>query len=214
MAYCLRILRLTPAGLSPIVNIGIMELFDPKTECPDDSQTEDARGFIQVYTGNGKGKTTAALGLAFRAAGHGRKTYIAQFCKGQRYGELEAVRKLSPLITIKQFGRKGFIHVTDDPDEIDIRQAQNGLHEALEVMCSRHFDIIVLDEINIALHFHLIDETEIHAFLDQKPPPIEVILTGRYAPDSLIRRADLVTEMTEVKHYYRKGVQARLGIEK
>jgi len=185
-----------------------------KPEQPQNPPTDDAPGRIQIYTGNGKGKTTAALGLALRAAGHGRKTYIAQFCKGQPYGELDAVKKLSPLIIIEQFGRKGFIHVTDNPDEIDIRQARKGLSKALKAMRSLRFDIIILDEINIALHFHLVGEDDVHSFLDQKPLRTEVVLTGRYAPDSLIRRADLVTEMAEIKHYYAKGIQARTGIEK
>lgn len=191
-----------------------MKNIEKETKPPGDVQTEEARGCIQIYTGNGKGKTTAALGLALRAAGHGLKTYMAQFCKGQRYGELDAAKKISPWITIEQFGRTGFVHVKPDPDEIDIRLAQHGLAAALEAMLSLRFDIIILDEINIALHFHLVGETDVHDFLDRKPPRIEIILTGRYAPDSLIRRADLVTEMTEVKHYYRKGLQARPGIEK
>ena len=179
-----------------------------------ESRQEKFKGAIQVYTGNGKGKTTAALGLALRAAGHGLKTYFCQFLKGQDYGELEAVRKLSPLITIEQFGRKGFIHVTENPDQEDIDRARNGLRQCARMMESGKYRILVLDEVNVAVHFNLFSEKEIHDFLDKKPQDMEVILTGRYAPDSFIARADLVTEMKEIKHYYKEGVQARKGIEK
>jgi len=180
----------------------------------DRAQDKEFKGYIQVYTGNGKGKTTAALGLALRAAGHGFKTYFGQFLKGQDYGELSAIQKLSSLITIEQFGRKGFIHVTENPDKEDIDRAQQGLRKCTKMMKSLKYRIIVLDEINVAVHFNLFTEKEIHDFLDEKPEDIEVILTGRYAPESFIDRADLVTEMKEIKHYYKKGIQARLGIEK
>ncbi|MFQ6038887.1 MAG: cob(I)yrinic acid a,c-diamide adenosyltransferase, partial [Candidatus Aminicenantales bacterium] len=118
------------------------------------------------------------------------------------------------LITVEQFGRKGFIHVTENPDEQDIRRARKGLEKCLKAMTSGTYQIIVLDEINVALHFNLLTEEEVLAFLDKKPEGVEVILTGRYAPRSLKRRADLVTEMKDIKHYYRKGVKAREGIEK
>jgi len=172
------------------------------------------KGYVQVYTGNGKGKTTAALGLALRAAGHGYGVYFGQFLKGQMYGELISVKKLSPLITIEQFGRKGFIHVTKDPDREDIERAKRGLKKCLEAMISRKYRIIVLDEINVAVDLNLLTESEVHKFLDKKPEDVEVILTGRYAPPSFIKRAELVTEMKEKKHYYQKGVMARKGIEK
>ncbi|MGB8952785.1 MAG: cob(I)yrinic acid a,c-diamide adenosyltransferase [Candidatus Aminicenantales bacterium] len=172
------------------------------------------KGYIQVYTGNGKGKTTAALGLALRAAGHGFRTYIGQFLKGHWYGELASVKKLSPIITIEQFGRRGFIHVTENPEDEDIRRAQRGLKKCYEAMRSKKYRLVILDEINVALYFHLISEKDVHEFLDQKPEDVEIILTGRYAPASLVRRADLVTEMKEKKHYYQKNVKARKGIEK
>jgi cob(I)alamin adenosyltransferase len=177
-------------------------------------QEQKFKGYIQVYTGNGKGKTTAALGLALRAAGHGLKTYFGQFLKGQDYGELSAIQKLSSFITIEQFGRKGFIHVTENPDKEDIERAQKGLEKCTKIMKSRKYHIIILDEINVAVHFNLFSEKEIHDFLDKKPGDMEVILTGRYAPESFIKRADLVTEMKEIKHYYHEGIQARQGIEK
>ena len=180
----------------------------------DRAQGEKFKGYIHVYTGNGKGKTSAALGLALRAAGHGFKTYFGQFLKGQDYGELSAIQKLSPLITIEQFGRKGFIHVTENPDVEDIERAQQGLRKCTIMMMSQKYQIIILDEINVAVHFNLFAEKDIIEFLDKKPEEIEVILTGRYAPESFIKRADLVTEMKEIKHYYKSGVQARQGIEK
>jgi cob(I)alamin adenosyltransferase len=172
------------------------------------------KGYIQIYTGNGKGKTTAALGQALRAAGHGLKTFIGQFLKGSEYGELSAVKNLSPLITIEQFGRKGFVHVTKEPEAIDIKKAREGLDKCLEAMLSQKYTVIVLDEINVAIYFNLIMEKDVHALLDKKPEETEVILTGRYAPDSLIERADLVTEMKEIKHYFSSKVQAREGIER
>ncbi len=175
---------------------------------------KEFKGYIQVYTGNGKGKTTAAIGLAVRAAGHQEKTFIGQFLKGQDYGELHVVKNLSPLITIEQFGRKGFYHVTKDPDEEDIQSAKNGLDKCEKAMLSGKYRIIILDEINVTVYFNLLSEKDIHSFLDKKPKDVELVLTGRYAPDSFIERADLVTEMKEVKHYYEKGIQARKGIEK
>ncbi len=172
------------------------------------------RGYIQVYTGSGKGKTTAALGLALRAAGHKQRVYIGQFLKGQMYGELFSAKLLAPYITIEQFGRKGFIHVTKDPDKEDIQKAKRGLKRCLEAMLSLKYRIIILDEINVAVYFKLLTEKEVLEFLSQKPEGVEVILTGRYAPATFIKRADLVTEMKEKKHYYKKGVKAREGIEK
>jgi len=172
-------------------------------------------GYIQIYTGKGKGKTTAALGLALRAAGHGLKTYIGQFLKGQKYGELDSIKKLSPLISIEQFGRDTFVHVSQqNPDKEDIEKANQGLRTCLKTMLSGLYDIIILDEVNVALYFKLIKEKDILAFLDRKPKNIEVILTGRYAPESLLAKADLVTEMKDIKHYYSVGIKARDGIER
>ncbi len=175
---------------------------------------DDHKGYVQIYTGNGKGKTTAALGLALRAAGHGKKTFIGQFLKGQDYGELHALKRLSSQITIQQFGRSSFIHVTHDIDPEDVAMVLDGLMTCLEAMLSGKYDLIILDEINVAIYFKLINEAEIHKFLDRKPERTEVVLTGRFAPDSLIERADLVTEMKEIKHYYTQKVKARDGIER
>ena len=169
------------------------------------------KGFLQIYTGDGKGKTTAALGLALRAAGHGLRTYIAQFMKGQTYGELKSIN-LVPEMEIEQFGKDTFIHI-DQATPKDIQMAQHGLRKAKEKMLSGEFSIIILDEINMAVYFKLLTVTEVLDFISAKPKSIELILTGRRAPDELIQRADQVTEMKEIKHYYSQGVDARDGIE-
>ncbi len=170
------------------------------------------KGYVHVYSGNCKGKTTAALGLAFRAMGHGLKTYIGQFMKGQQYGELEAAKLVKPYITIEQYGKTGFIHVKNPPDPEDIRMAREGLAKACLAM-TKGYDIIVFDEIITAHHFHLISLDEMLNIINNKPDNVEIILTGRYAPKELIDAADLVTEMVEIKHYYQQGVGARDGIE-
>ena len=172
------------------------------------------KGFIQVYTGNGKGKTTAALGLALRAAGRGLRVFIGQFLKGQVYGELASLERFSPLVRVEQFGRKGFVHVTENPDDEDVALARKGLERCAEAMTSGSFRIVILDEINVAVHFKLISEDELRAFLGRRPDDVEVVLTGRYAPGWLLEAADLVTDMVEVKHPYQKGIKAREGIEK
>lgn len=173
---------------------------------------EFSEGYVQVYTGDGKGKTTAALGLAIRAAGHGLRTYIGQFMKGQRYGELEALRD-NPYVTIEQFGEVHHIY-EDTVTANDVDRAQRGLELAREAMHSGQYDILVLDEINVAIWFGLIETEEVLAFLDTRPVDVEVVLTGRRAPQELIDRADLVTEMRLVKHYYEQDVIARRGIER
>jgi cob(I)alamin adenosyltransferase len=172
------------------------------------------KGYIQIYTGNGKGKTTAALGLSLRAAGSGFRTYIGQFMKGQRYGELSAVKKLAPLVTIEQFGRRTFLHVTKTPDPEDIRRARRGLERCRAAMLSGKYDIVVLDEVNVAVFFNLLSVADVLSVLDERPVSVELVLTGRTAPPAFISRADLVTEMRERKHYYQKNVPARRGIEK
>jgi cob(I)alamin adenosyltransferase len=172
------------------------------------------RGYVQVYTGNGKGKTTAALGLAFRALGRGLKSYIGQFMKGQKYGELDAARLVPDYITIEQYGKDTFVHIKDPPNPVDVNMAKKGLEKARAAMLSGNYDIIVLDEINTAHHFHLITLEEMLEMIKQKPDGVELILTGRYAPHELIDAAHLVTEMTEIKHYYKEDIPARDGIER
>ena len=170
------------------------------------------QGYIQVYTGNGKGKTTAALGLALRASGHGFHTYIAQFMKGQKYGELKAIAAI-PFITIEQFGKDTFIHI-DQATADDIKQAEHGLIKAKRAMLSNKYKIVVLDEINVALFFKLLSINQVLEFIKAKPCSVELILTGRRVPAEIIELADLVTEMNEVKHYYQAGVLARDGVER
>ena len=170
-----------------------------------------SKGYIQVYTGNGKGKTTAALGLALRAVGAGKNVFFAQFVKGKIYSEIEAVRKFVPGITIKQYGLGCFI--VEKPTEADIQAAQTGLAETAKILKSEKYDVVVLDEATIALYYQLFSIDELLDVLKNKKPETEVVITGRYAPPELIEMADLVTEMKEVKHYYTKGIEARKGIE-
>jgi cob(I)alamin adenosyltransferase len=176
----------------------------------------DARvkGMIQIYTGTGKGKTTAALGLALRAIGHGQKVFIIQFMKGdEKTGELLSAEKLAPSLTIQPVGREGFI-VKDHIDPIDLRYAQQGMDLAREVIKNGAHDILILDEINVAVSFGLIPTQEVLQLLDKKPAGMELVLTGRYAPPEFLERADLVTEMKNIKHYYEKGVPNRVSIER
>lgn len=173
------------------------------------------KGFIQVYTGNGKGKTTAALGLALRAAGRGRRTYFGQFLKGRRSGEALAAARLAPLLVIEQFGRQGFVIIKEGepPDDEDAALARAGLEKCREAMLSGRFDLVVLDEVCVAVDLGLLAEADVLGFLDAKPEGVEVVLTGRGATPALLARADLVTEMAARKHYFDKGVRAREGIE-
>ena len=171
-----------------------------------------SKGYVQVYTGDGKGKTTAALGLALRAAGHGMRTYVGQFMKGQAYGELEALRD-HPHITIEQYGHVRCVHREEVTAE-HVERAHRGLERACEAMLSGEYDVVVLDEANVSIWFGLLTVQEVLAFVDERPEHVELILTGRRAPQELIDRADLVTEMKEIKHYYEQGVPARRGIER
>lgn len=169
------------------------------------------KGYIHIYTGEGKGKTTAALGLALRAVGAGKKVFIGQFAKGQIYAEIEAISQYLPNITTQQYGLRCFIE--HEPDTNDKNAAQKGLEDARHIIDSNEYDMVILDEINIALLYNLISIDSVKVLLQNKAPKCELILTGRYAPYELIQMADLVTEMREVKHYFRQGVAARKGIE-
>jgi cob(I)alamin adenosyltransferase len=169
------------------------------------------KGYIQVYTGNGKGKTTAAFGQALRAQGAGLKVFIGQFVKGKTYNENIAITKYLKNITVKQYGLGCFI--VDTPTVKDIEAAQKGLDEMKKVIHSGMYDVVIMDEVNIALYYKLFDVEEIMELMKNKPDQLELILTGRYAPDEIIKLADMVTEMKEIKHYYQQGVEARIGIE-
>jgi cob(I)alamin adenosyltransferase len=169
------------------------------------------KGYIHVYTGNGKGKTTAAFGLALRAAGAGLHVYIAQFVKGMAYSELNAFARFDNLITIEQFGRGCFIH--NKPTQEDIIAARNGLEQVRNMILSCTWDVVILDEANIALQFGLFTAEDLINMIEIKPTSMELVITGRNADPRIIERADLVTEMREIKHYYSQGVKARVGIE-
>jgi cob(I)alamin adenosyltransferase len=171
------------------------------------------KGYIQVYTGDGKGKTTAALGQVLRAAGHGLKSIVIQFMKGDiKYGELEAVKKFNGLVTIKQMGRASFVN-RNNPAPKDIQMAQDAVRLARDVLTNGDFDIVVLDEVNVAADFKLISIEDILELCEIKPANVELLLTGRSAAREVIEVADLVTEMKCIKHYYDQEVAARTGIE-
>lgn len=172
------------------------------------------RGCVQVYTGSGKGKTTAALGLAFRAVGSGLKVLVLQFLKGEENetGERVSALRLAPDLEIRARGGKGFVDPLD-PAPGAGQMARETLEEARREMVSGRWDLVILDEINVAIHFGLVPLQAVMEMLDARPHGVEVVLTGRQAPAELMNRADLVTEMREVKHYYKAGIPARKGIE-
>jgi cob(I)alamin adenosyltransferase len=173
------------------------------------------KGLVIVYTGDGKGKTTAALGTAFRAWGRGWKTLFVQFIKGTwHYGELDAAEKLHPSIEIRPMGI-GFVHIMGDnmPLEEHIKAANRALDIARDEMSSETWDIVVLDEVNVAIREKLIDVERVLEVISSKPEWMTLILTGRNAPDELIDAADLVTEMKEIKHPYQRGIKAQKGID-
>lgn len=171
------------------------------------------RGFIQVYTGNGKGKTTAALGLVLRAAGAGLTTCMVQLMKDYPYAELQSLRRLKPWVRLKRYGNDKFARQKNPPGPEDLRAARQALNQARRAMISGEYDLVVLDEICVAIYCGLLTTEAVVALLEEKPRNVELILTGRYCPQQLIEQADLVSEMLEVKHYYQKRVIARAGIE-
>ncbi len=171
-------------------------------------------GLVQVYTGNGKGKTTAALGTALRAVGHRLNVLMIQFLKGGiAYGELQSAKRLAPYLKIVPMGRECFVN-KKNPDPVDVIWARKGWELAERSVRSRKYPIVILDEINVAVEYGLVPLKALTALMQNKPADVEMILTGRYAHPEVIRRADLVTEMKEKKHYYRKGIASRLGIER
>jgi cob(I)alamin adenosyltransferase len=170
------------------------------------------KGYVQVYTGDGKGKTTAALGLAMRAAGAGLKVFFTQFVKGQEYSEINALKRFSDLIVVKQYGRGCFI--VNKPDKADVDAARKGFEDLTRVVTSGDYSVVILDEINIAIHYNLLSVDDILGLIKTRPEHVEIIITGRNADAKIIDAADLVTEMMEIKHYFKDGVAARVGIEK
>ena len=169
------------------------------------------KGYVHVYTGNGKGKTTAAIGLAIRAAGAGMRVYIAQFVKGMHYSELDALDRHADRITLKQYGRDCFIE--KEPEAEDIRAARQGLEEVKGILASGDYQVVILDEANIATRYNLFSPDELIEVVRSKPEAVELVITGRNADPQVVALADLVTEMKEIKHYYNRGVQARPGVE-
>jgi len=176
-----------------------------------------AQGYLQVYTGNGKGKTTAAIGLSIRALGAGLSVYIGQFIKGMRYAEIATLETLAAALgpgrlTVRQYGRGCFIF--RDPEQSDIDAAAEGLAEARAALESGSYGLVILDELNVAVKVGVVSEADALALVAARPPEVELVVTGRYATDAMLAAADLVTEMREVKHYYKNGVEARDGIER
>jgi len=172
----------------------------------------DTHGYVHVYTGDGKGKTTAALGLALRAVGAGWRVFFGQFAKGMECSELTALERLAGSITVRQFGRACFID--RQPEQMDVHCAEQGLMECGEAADSGKYQLLVLDEVNVAVALGLIRLEDLTQLIDGKPRGLELVITGRWAHRSVTQRADLVTEMQEIKHYYSQGVLARTGIEK
>jgi cob(I)alamin adenosyltransferase len=172
-----------------------------------------AKGYTQIYTGDGKGKTSAALGLAFRAAGSGFRSAVIQFMKGQPSGEIDAAVKLGGLVSIEQYGSDRFCRPDDGSFKEHREFALRGLERARAVLAGGGYSIVVLDEIITAAKFGIVSDQDIIALIRSKPETVELVLTGRGASDDIIAQADLVTEMREIKHYYQKGVAPRKGIE-
>ncbi|MBN2493102.1 MAG: cob(I)yrinic acid a,c-diamide adenosyltransferase [Deltaproteobacteria bacterium] len=171
-------------------------------------------GFIHVYTGDGKGKTTAALGQAFRAVGHNLKTLMIMFMKGNiEYGELETARRLAPFMEIREMGRETFVS-RENPEAIDIQWAQDGMKLARKIIRDGAHDLVILDELNVAVDYKLVTVEDVLELFRVKPAHVELILTGRSAHEKIIEAADMVTEMKLIKHYFDKGVEARVGIER
>jgi len=170
------------------------------------------KGYVQIYTGEGKGKTTAALGLALRATGADYKVFIGQFIKSGNYSEIRALGRLSDLVTVEQYGQGRFIK--GQPSDKDKLMARNGLHRLKKIVSSGDYQVVIIDEGNVAVTCKLISHENLLDLIDAKHPDTELIITGRGATPEVMARADLVTEMVPVKHYYQAGVSARVGIEK
>lgn len=169
-------------------------------------------GLIQVYTGTGKGKTTASLGLAMRACGHGLRVYMIQFMKGRiDYGELRVAQNIEGL-TIEQFGRPEFVD-KDNPAKEDVKLAREALQRSEEVILSGKYDMVILDEINAAIEWNLIELEDVVNLLRKRPEGVEIVLTGRYARKEIVDLADLVSEIREIKHPFKRGVHSRVGID-
>jgi len=170
------------------------------------------KGYVQVYTGDGKGKTTASLGLSLRAAGAGLRVYIAQFIKSGDYSEIKALRRFEDLITVEQFGLGRFIK--GRPSDADIQAAAAGIEKIKQVFAAGRHDVVIVEEGNTAAGCGIFPVETLLELMRSRPESVELVITGRGAAPEVIAQADLVTEMQAVKHYYEQGVVARVGIEK
>jgi cob(I)alamin adenosyltransferase len=177
------------------------------------NDNRERKGLVHVYTGNGKGKTTAALGLALRAIGHGWRVYMLQFMKGSKnYGEIIAAGRYLPGFTIVQSGLETFVS-KEEPARADLDLALAGLELAKKVISKNQYDLVILDEINVALDFKLIPLEEVVKLIQNKPPAMELVLTGRYAPKEIISLGNVVSDITLIEHPYYHGAAAKEGIE-
>lgn len=171
------------------------------------------KGYIHIYTGEGKGKTTAAFGLALRAAGHGWRVFIGQFMKGRTYGEVQALRNHS-LITVEQFSDDHCLIRKSEVTPERIARARKGLNRCRTILSSGGYRMLIMDEAVVAIWFGLLSEGEVLEMLEGRPAEVEIVLTGRYASAALLEQADIATEMRCLRHYYSQGVTAREGIER
>ncbi len=171
------------------------------------------KGYVQVYTGNGKGKTTASLGVVMRAVSAGLKVYIGQFLKDQEYNELKTLKNRFPEVTVEQYGSGLGCFVRNTPDAAEFDAAREGYEKAKKALVSGKYDLVIMDEINIAVVFNLLSVNQVLDLIKEKPNCTELIITGRYASQEVRDAADLVSEITEEKHYYTQGVLSRPGIE-
>ena len=172
-------------------------------------------GYVQIYTGNGKGKTTAAVGLAVRAAGNGYNVIMVQFLKGSKTGEIESAKRLAPFFNIFRFEKKrGFFWTLNDEEKVELKvEVQKGYEFCRNALMEEKCDILIMDEVMGALSNQLISEEQLVELIDKKPGNIELILTGRNVPKAILDKANLVTEMKDIKHYFNEGVPSREGIE-
>lgn len=178
----------------------------------DEAAAKFSHGIVYVITGNGKGKTTAALGQALRAVGHGRKVFMVQFMKGRKYGEVLAAKRYLPDLVIRPCGLDSFV-MRDHPAPVDMELARQGLKLAQEAIVSGEYGMVILDEINVALDFKLLPLPEVLEMIRLKPPAVDLVLTGRYAPAEVIAAADTVSEIQEIRHHYTQGLKERAGME-
>jgi len=198
---------MTQAGKKPVVKV---KPASPKKAAADTAFTN--RGLVIVITGNGKGKTTAAFGQALRAVGQGYRVFIMQFMKGRDYGEFVAAEKYLPRLTIRRSGLDSFV-MRDNPAPVDIELARQGFESAKKAVASGKYQMVILDEINVAVDFKLIALEDVIALIKNKPPALDLILTGRYAAKAVVKLADTVSEVKEIKHHYAAGIKDRAGIE-